>query len=241
MKFTTILLPLSILLISLSGCHKGKIGFVNGKGDLVTESRNVSGFNQIHVSNDVTVFFVQDSIYSVVVSAQTNILKVLDTKVENQVLVIDFNRNVFKHKNIQITVHAPSLTGLDISGSGEINVQNTLHTSDLHATISGSGKISVGGVEAGEVKINISGSGNVAIGSGNSINTTCNVSGSGNILAPLLISQSAKATISGSGNIHLQVVQYLAAHISGSGDIFYRGLPAVDVNISGSGHLNHVD
>jgi hypothetical protein len=241
MKFTTILLPLSILLISLTGCNKGKIGFVNGKGELVTESRNISGFNQIHVSNDVTVLFVQDSIYSVVVSAQSNILKVLDTKVKNQMLVIDFSKTVFKHKGIQVIVHAPSLTGLDISGSGEINVQNNLLTSSLDVTISGSGKISVPAVETGEVKVNISGSGNVAIASGNSINTTCNISGSGNILIPLLISQSAKATISGSGNIHLQAVQYLSAHISGSGDIFYRGLPAVDVNISGSGHLNHVD
>lgn len=241
MKFASIVFPFSILLISFTSCHKGKIGFVNGKGEVVPQTRNVSGFNEIDLDIDAKVIFIEDSIYSVVVSAQSNLLKVIETKVDDHVLEIEYSKNVWKHKDIVITVHAPSLRGLELSGSGRIEVQNTLHTNSLDIEMSGSGDISIPTVETQELEINISGSGNIAIGNGNSVNTTCRVSGSGNILLPMVLSQSGKATISGSGNIQLHVVQYLSARISGSGDISYRGFPAVDVHISGSGHLYHLD
>lgn len=241
MKFASIVLPFSILLISFSSCHKGKIGFVNGKGNVVSETRNVSGFNAIDLDIDAKVIFVEDSIYSVVVSAQSNVLKVLETKVDDHVLEIEYSKNVWKHKEIVITVHAPSLRGLEISGSGDIEVQNTLHTNSLELETDGSGNISIPAVETQKLDVTISGSGNIAIANGNSANTYCKISGSGNIMLPMVLSQSAEAKISGSGNIELYAVQYLSARISGSGDISYRGFPAVDVNISGSGHLYHLN
>lgn len=89
-----VILPLALMIVLLTACNNGLFGSVKGKGDNVTEIRPVSGFETIQLSNDADIIFVQDPVYSLKVTGQSNILDVLRTDVEGSDLVIDYKKNV---------------------------------------------------------------------------------------------------------------------------------------------------
>lgn len=240
MKFAAFLVPVSILALSLTSCKKEKIFGVIGKGKTVTEYRIVSGFDKISLSVNADVYFVQDSIYSLEVSGQSNVLSVLETDVDDHELEIEFDKRVHKHSKVTIIVHAPSITEFEISGSGKIESQSPVVTNSMRLKISGSGNIYIPTLNTAILEANISGSGNIQIANGTITSERLTVSGSGDIDAVNAIAAHASAKISGSGDISLYATETLDATISGSGNIKYQGTPAVNVNISGSGKVIHL-
>jgi hypothetical protein len=237
MKTVKLLIFVSILSFVSQSCRKGGPWGIKGKGSNVTKEINVSDFDKIHVSIDADVYYTQDSIFKIEVTAQENILAVLETKVSNKSLKFDYRRNVWDHNQVKITVHAPTMNELSISGSGDITVQNPLTTKSLELSITGSGNINVPSLTATNLKAAISGNGDVVISGGKVSIQDLNISGFGKIDAEDLVAQISTAKISGSGDITIQVVESLKVTISGSGNISYRGNPSVDKNISGSGRL----
>lgn len=239
MKFIPFFIPLVAIGLSASSCGK-KIFGIKGKGSNVLQSRSVSGFNDIHLSIDADVYYVQDSYYSVEISAQPNILSEIETEVEGNELEIEFDHRVFSHSKITITIHSPNIQEFNISGSGKIVAQNSIVTSSMKLKISGSGDIVLASLTAPYLDANISGSGNMTVSGGTTDNEDLNISGSGDIDVLNLIAKNASARISGSGNITIQATEHLNATISGSGDIKYFGNPTMNVNISGSGKIIHI-
>jgi hypothetical protein len=240
MKTLKTILPITLLFVVLTGCGKKLFGSIVGKGDNVTEIRELTGFNKIKLAMDGDVIYVQDSAYYVEISAQENVLEVLTTEISAGELKIDFRKWVRRHKDITIIVHCPEMRGMTISGSGNIDSPNAIASNDMDLRISGSGNISLYSVVTPELDASISGSGNITIGGGSANNEKVTISGSGNIDVLGLEANSSYAKISGSGSITVKVVQQLDATISGSGDIRYSGQPVVNTHISGSGAVIHL-
>lgn len=225
------------LLVTLLSCEKKNIIGIVGKGGNDTEVRAVSGFDQVTLKTDADVLYTQDSTFFVEVTGQKNILAVLETRNENGNLVIDFRKNVWKHNKVTITVHSPSMHVFSISGSGDIEAQKSITTSDLKLQISGSGNMTLPSLNATHLEAKISGSGNINIQGGTTVSQNLSISGSGNMSLEGLSSSTCTCRVSGSGNITLQVSEDLDASISGSGDVKYKGYPRINSNISGSGRL----
>lgn len=241
MKSLKLILGIFTISFIITSCHKGGPWGIRGKGDNVIETRDLSGFDRIDLSIDADVYYTQDSIYKVEISAQQNILAVLKSEVNGTILRFDYKRNVWKHNTVKITVHSPSMRGLTVSGSGNITAQNLLNTDNLEMSISGSGNINLPSMNAKTLKAGISGSGDLKISAGQVDSETINVSGSGNVDLESLMATSAKITVSGSGRITVNVSEDLNVSISGSGDVNYRGRPYITSHISGSGRLIHLD
>ena len=237
MKTLKLILCFSLLALTFQSCRKGGPWGIKGKGDNVTENRTVSGFDKIHLSMDADIFYTQDSVFKVEVSAQPNILTVLEVEVENHTLKFDFKRNVWEHNKVKITIHSPNLKGLSISGSGDITVQNEITTNEMDLSISGSGNIYFPSLTATNLVAMISGTGDINISGGSLSSQSLTISGSGKIDAEDNVAQSCVAKVSGSGDIIIHVVESLKATISGSGNISYKGSPSLDTDISGSGRL----
>lgn len=237
-KFITIV---SIISIFSQACRKGGPWGIRGKGNNVTEIRDLKDFDRIQLSIDADVYYTQDSVYKVEISAQSNILTVLKVDVSNSELKLDFKRNVWDHNKIKITIHSPNLKGLSISGSGDINIQNSVYTSDLELNISGSGNIYLPFLNSQNVSARISGTGDITIADGGTKTETLTVSGSGNIEAKNFIAENCTAKISGLGDISVHATETLNVTISGTGDVSYKGKPTVSSNISGLGKLIHLD
>lgn len=240
MKSLKMLLVAALLFSTATACKKKFFG-INGKGDLITETRSTDAFDKIDLSIDANVIYVQDSVYSIRVTGQANILEVLTTTVSNNKLLIDYSRNVWKAKQVTIEVHSPNIREMELSGSGNITVEGAVTTDNLQLGIYGSGNISIPSVTADDITAKISGSGNMSITAGTTNTQSYDISGSGNINAEDLVSNRTDAEISGSGSITVHALQLLNASISGSGDVRYHGNPVMNVNISGSGSVIHLD
>ncbi len=240
MKAFKILIPVIIILLSLQACNKGRIWGIHGKGSNISETRNAGAFIGIDLRCDADVELVRDSTFSIEITGQENILKVLDTKVDNGNLIIDYRKRVWRHNKIKMIVHVGNLQSVFISGSGNINIQNNINANALDIKISGSGNITTSTLNVHTVTAHISGSGNIKIPGGAIQSGKFSISGSGTIDAEYAISAAMDAKISGSGNITVNVTETLNASISGSGDIKYRGTPIVTLNVSGSGRVTHI-
>ncbi len=233
---------LSIVFISIAlaglfvSCKK-----VNGEGPNITETRAIANFTSVESSISADVFYKQDPQFKVEITAQQNILNVIETNVVNNELVIKVRSGTIirQHENIIVNVSSPVVNGLRISGSGNIIVADSINTGNIILSLSGSGSVSLHKLTATSVDANISGSGNIAISSG-AVNTEkLKISGSGNIDMMNVTASSVNTTTSGSGDMRVNASQNLDVTISGSGSVFYTGNPIVDTHISGSGKVTH--
>lgn len=222
--------------VAFTGCQR-----INGKGAVETRHYDLSGFNEVELSNQGDIELVTDANSFVEVETNSNLFEALNLKVDGSVLKIDTKNgySIGKYDKLTYYVHAPLIRKTDVSGSGNIKGGNGIAvTENFEANVSGSGNIEISGVVAQSVKANISGSGNITLnGDGTTTNAALKISGSGNINAFGLTSQITQATISGSGNIKTKTEQTLTVNISGSGDVYYKGTPSINMNGSGSGGL----
>ena len=120
MKKISLALLLLISVISFHSCRK-----VIGHGPVVTENRTVLQTLLPLISEYLEImYYTQDSVYKIEIQAQENIIWEIETYVVGNELKIRVNDHVKlrSHEDIRINVSAPSITGLLVSGSGNIKV-----------------------------------------------------------------------------------------------------------------------
>lgn len=237
MKSIKIASVLILLLVVISSCRKGSIWGIHGKGPNKTETRKHENFQSIDLRCDGNITYRQDSVYKVEITAQENIVGLIETKVVDSELRFEFLREIRIHDAIEIVVHSPSLTAVVISGSGNFKSNTTLKTNDLNLIVSGSGNITIPTLSCTTMQNTISGSGNISLNAGTGNNASYKISGSGNVYASGFMVKNADVTISGSGNVSLYATDKLDVTASGSGDVRYKGNPLITSKITGSGRL----
>ena len=212
---------------------------IKGKGDKITENRDVKNFHAIDISANALVDLRVDSVYRVEVTCEESIIDFLETVEDNGVLKIHFDRDVYDVDGLHIRVWAPNWDAIETSGSVELYAPDAISGDILDIKLSGSGHIRVSEIDFQEINTRISGSANLILAGGaHTIN--CTTSGSGNTDALDCPVQNAKVTISGSGNVWLDVSEQLDVVISGSGNVEYLGDPQVNSQISGSGRVKKI-
>ena len=254
---TTYNIVLIIFLTSIifwnTGCRK--YPFLEGNGSVTSETRTTVSFNKIDNQGDFNVYYIHDTVFRVIVEAESNLIPHIRTVVNGNTLEIDTRENLNNNYAMKVVVYSPVLDAVTLSGSGLINT-GLVHTDNFVVKLSGSGDIygdantdyfetvisGSGGIDFVVNSVNtkavISGSGNIKL-SGESTYADYLISGSGNIESYNLLLNECTAKISGSGNIYTNVSDYLNVKISGSGDLYYIGNPIIDVDISGSGNVIH--
>ncbi|MBN1400368.1 MAG: DUF2807 domain-containing protein [Anaerolineae bacterium] len=238
MKWSIIPIALSMAML-LSGCC-ALLSVVRGSGRIITETRQVSGFERIALSGSGEVILTQGALTGVRVTADENLLPYIRTEVQGDTLVLGLDSrrrltSIRPTRKIRYHVTYDTLRGLTASGSGSIGAE-TLAARQLELTVSGSGGIRIDTLRAEELEVGISGSGNVDL-AGRTTAQRVQVSGSGNYRARELESETADVRVSGSGRTTISVSEQLSARISGSGSVEYYGQPRVRQDISGSGRV----
>lgn len=230
------LLILVVLSLFIFSCRK-----VTGDGPVINQTRVVPEFNGIDMRINASVYFTQSPVYKVEVSAQQNLLDVLQTYVSSNKLVIKFKDDirVRSHEAIRVEVSAPDINSLRLSGSGSLHVAGPITTNSLELDISGSGDMNLSELNTGYLDANISGSGNVNLSKGTATEEKLKISGSGNMNLENVTASRVTTNTSGSGTIKVTATQTLNATISGSGNVYYKGSPEVNASISGSGKVIH--
>jgi hypothetical protein len=226
-----LLILVAAISINLVGCSKERI---NGNGNVLSENRASADFSRIISRGDFLVNVVPDSVTSINVQAESNIIPYINTNVNGNTISIDFDNdvNIHEHSPIRVTLHTPHAEYFELQGSGSLS-SGQFSEEAVELYLSGSGDI-VSSFNSNSLKASISGSGSITL-NGEASETNLHVSGSGNIKALNLIQNICSASISGSGDIYVNVIQKLVATISGSGSVYYVGDPSVETHISGSG------
>ncbi len=253
------------LLFLLNSCDDGFGLFgsgnrIEGKGEVQKQDRDAKDFKGINLSTSANVFVKQGTAFKVTVEAQKNILDIVETVVENGILNIQFKTGSWnlRFDKLNVYVETPSVSSLEISGSGDMTVESAFTADDFTLAISGAGNIKMpNGVTAKKLKISIGGSGDINMdkttapeltaeltGSGGlNIRGTgekahLEIMGSGDIKATDFTTKATEATTTGSGNISCHASEKLDAHVTGSGDIQYTGNPpSVQSSATGSGEI----
>lgn len=212
---------LAALMIATLACSTISINVnsVTGSGNVISETRDVSGFDSVALEGSGKVTISVGEGESVTVEADDNIVPLIQTRVENDTLVISTknNTNITTRNTVRVNISMKSLKAIYLKGSGEINAS---------------------GVAGGNVEIQLPGSGNITV-NGTADSLKISLPGSGNVTCDGLKAKSATISLNGSGNITAYASESLDATLNGSGTIRYSGSPTqVNKSINGSGTIN---
>jgi Putative auto-transporter adhesin, head GIN domain len=208
-----IVLALLVIVLSLVACS-----VTRGSGQISSEPRQVSGFSKVELTGNGELTIEQTGTESLTISAEQNLLPRVSSEVSGDTLVLGPERiaNIFPTRPIKYALTVKDLTGLEVSGSGSVNVSK-LATTSLSSKISGSGQITANGTADDQ---------------------DLDISGSGRYQAEQLIGKTVRVAISGSGSADVHATEVLDIQMSGSGTLTYTGNPPqVTQEISGSGKV----
>jgi hypothetical protein len=213
-----------------------------GSGNVVTQTREVSGFDKISVEYPARVFISQGSTEGLTIEAEDNVLPGLKTEVRGNELRIYYKSQDGKHVNPTkapvITITAKDLSALDFSSAGESTVDG-LETENLDVALSGAGNLKLNQIAVTNLSVSLSGAGG-ATASGTADGLDLVISGFGSFNGKDLKTNSATVNISGAGSATVWAEDELDAAISGAGSVSYYGTPNVSKQISGVGGVNRV-
>ena len=218
MKSNYLILFAAIAIACSSGCNTG-LNCTLASGPIVTEEIILDSFTQINFEVAGNVRIIEDSVQRVTVESHQNVINEINTVITDDTWQIRFRRCFRNFDKFEVTIYTPEISGILLSGSGNIQGENLLHSESFSVLISGSGSI-IAIVDAESVFTDISGSGNINL-SGGTQNHNINISGSGNVQAFDLESADCNITIPGSGNCEVSVDDNLDVVISGSGNVLY--------------------
>jgi hypothetical protein len=234
-KKLKIVLGMAVILLLVSAC--GLIP-TRGSGNLISETRAVSGFEAVEFSGAGNVEIIQDGTESITIETDDNVMPYVETEVRGGTLYVglDFNRlaSIIPTK-MNVTLHVVSLTGITASGAWDVHSES-IETDSLQTLISGTGSIRIDLLTATDLVANISGAGEMEI-AGQVPSQRIGISGTGQYLAGDLQSETVEIDISGAGDATLWVTESLDASVSGTGQVDYYGSPQVKFNGSGAGDV----
>ncbi len=233
-----VLITASVLALIFASCGLPiRYTQVRGNGELAEESRKVSGFNRVELSGIGTLIIEQGESESLVISAEKNILKFLESRVRGSTLFLgtqDFV-NLQPTEDITYRLSVTDLRDIETSGLGNVNL-DSLETDQLTVRISGSGEVFIKSLVADTFDARISGLGMVEI-AGEVGDQRIEISGAGDYVAGDLSSLNARVEISGTGDALLWVQEKIDVDISGAGSVRYYGSPVLNTEMSGLGNL----
>ncbi len=211
---------------------------MRGSANVVTEAREVRGFDAVRLSGSGILTIEQAGEESLTIAAEDNIMPLIETRIEGNCLNIGYRNGTADPgptQPIRFHLRVKKLRFIESSGSGQIRSAR-LSTERLEVRISGSGQVMLESVAASRLESVVSGSGRFNVG-GEAGSQRVSISGSGSYDGAGVSSGSAEVAISGSGRAALRVSDALNVIISGSGVVEYAGNPRVSQVISGSGGL----
>src|SRR5690606_16758871 len=110
---------------------------IKGNGNVETEERPVSGeFTVIKVSEGLDVFVTQDDKASVTVEADENIISLIRTDIQGDVLRIHLEESVGRAESKKVLVTLPHITRFETSSGAELETNHTINADrlELHSS-----------------------------------------------------------------------------------------------------------
>jgi hypothetical protein len=190
---------------------------IKGSGKVMTETRQVKGFDKIELHGTGKLLIEQGDTDSLTITTDDNLLKHISTEVWGSTLTIRTKDLVSLDPSDGVTykVVVKKLTALHLSGGTEVDAKR---------------------IKADSFSISVSGAASIRI-SGEATRQEIVISGAGEYDGSDFKSRNASITVSGAGEAVVAASDNLEVNISGAGDVKYIGDPKVDQQVSGAGSI----
>ncbi|MFC1913518.1 head GIN domain-containing protein [Chloroflexota bacterium] len=217
-----------VALILASGLITGCAGVkVQGSGNLINETFNISDFTGIKVENGFQVEVTESDSFNVVVIVDDNVLEHIDVKKSGDTLIIKPKGNrSFRSVTLSAKVTMPDIDKIELSGGAKVDINDFDSSNNLIIKLSGGSHLN-GSVTAGNVNLSLSGGSHVTL-SGSAVNIVIE-NGSGGSHFNLLDYSVSNADINLIGGSHadIDVNGTLNVNISGGSEVSYSGRPTL--------------
>lgn len=207
---------------------------VTGSGNITSEVRVTSPFQNIDIAGTSNVVITPGSKYSVRVETDDNMQKAISATASNHSLKIRQD-NGYTRATVYITT--PVLSSITTQTTGELTIASGFTTESFLLTSGSAGNIAIHNLTANSATVQSNGSASITMsGSTNTFN--CQHRGQGTIHAFDFVSSEAAVAVFNSGSVELTVNNKLFADILGSGNIVYKGNPEIVTSRKGSGTVS---
>lgn len=231
-----------LALVVFSSCWNVFGKRVHGNGAITTQTRDISGYNSIDVSGDFDVYVKQDSVSSVKIETDENLLGYINVRTEGTVLKIypRDNYNLRPSGSIKVYVSGPEFNRFEASGACDYYSENKIsNPENISLDLSGACDAKME-LNAPAISAEISGAGSVTL-KGEAKELKVDGSGSSHFRCFDLMAENVSVDISGAGDAEVFASVKLAVDVSGAGSVKYKGNATVSQKVSGSGNVSKVE
>jgi putative autotransporter adhesin-like protein len=215
---------------------------VSGNGTVITQDRTVGQFKNVDVRGSIDVIVKQDSVSTVKIQADQNLMEYIEVIDDGNVLIVRERRGfrLRPTKDIKVFVTAPLFKEIRVSGAGDITSDGKINSQEgLTMSVSGAGDVTMD-VNAPNVQASLSGSGTINL-KGQSKDFEADISGAGDANCFDMLAENTSIEISGAGSADVYASVKLDVRVSGAGSVTYKGSPTVNQRISGAGSVNKAE
>lgn len=191
---------------------------------LATETtRNLESFDQVKVTENITVILVKASSNSAEIDVQSGDVKDLQTNVDNGILRIFWKKGTGYNRTAKVKLNYTSLKGIHTAAAASVKSDETIKGKDLKITANSGSKINLN-IESTNLEADVrSGSSLVLKGK---TNTQKIVASSGSSYKGKdLITETTNASASSGASIVVHVKNTIIAEAESGASIKYTGNP----------------
>jgi hypothetical protein len=203
-------------------------------------ARNVSSFHGIEVSHGIDLYLTQGNEAVAVSATNEEYRDKIITKVENGILKIYYDHDMFTSlngKKLKAYVSFKTLDHLSASGGADVYAEEGLNVNDLNVSISGGADFR-GKINSANLKFEASGGSDVYI-SGKATSLAVEASGGSDFHGYDLITDNCSIEASGGSDVNITVNKELNVESSGGSDVHYKGNASIK-NIHGGTSVKKV-
>lgn len=195
---------------------------IKGNGNVESEERPVPGeFTEIKVSEGLDVFVTQDDKASITVEADENIIGLIRTDIQGDVLNIHLEERVGRAESKKVLVTLPHITRFETSSGAQLETNHTIDADRLEIHSSSGSHLKVS-VNADEVNCHSSSGSHIRI-SGTTGIIYADASSGSHIKANELRAKKAVSKASSGANITINASEESEANSSSGGNVHNYG------------------
>src|SRR5437899_3545980 len=121
MRSGKVLIVLAAFALVFQSC---KFNCIKGSGNVIAQSRQIASFSEIEVSGAYKIELTQDSVESLEIRGDDNLLEQVKTETSGNKLKISSKRNFCTTTPIIIRAHVKNSTAIDASGANDVTTTN---------------------------------------------------------------------------------------------------------------------
>ncbi|WP_405605731.1 head GIN domain-containing protein [Polaribacter sp. Asnod1-A03] len=232
------IITLLLVTVLLSSCSAEMFNSISGNKNVVTENRSTKeDFSAIKINNGLDLYISQGSKNKIIVEADENLQEIIKTEVNNGVLKIYAEKNIWRSKARKVYVTVKDLESISATSGAEVYTEDTLKLDNLIVGATSGADVEIS-VDVNTIETSATSGADIEV-SGIANNHISSATSGASIEAYKLRSKNATARVTSGADINLFASETIDAKATSGGDIDFKGNPKkVDKTSSSGGSVS---